>query len=165
MGVTVTGTPLVTAPTPLSIKPSPLLKTAVSAVEFPAVIVAKPEVKPLSIGAGTTDRVQLWTASLPIPFCALNVRLYVPASPTAGVPASRPVEALNVRPLGSVPLSKKTGAGNPVAVTVNDPNVPTVNVVLFALVMTGAAAIATMDAPQIEPAHALIAADPFGAIA
>ncbi len=41
-------------------------------------------------------------------------------------------------PLGSAPLSLKNGVGEPVVVTVNAPAVPTVNVVLPALVMVGA---------------------------
>lgn len=45
---------------------------------------------------------------------------------------------LNVRPLGSAPVSVKEGVGVPVVVTVNVPAVPTVNVVLFVLVMLGA---------------------------
>jgi hypothetical protein len=40
-------------------------------------------------------------------------------------------------PLGRAPLSEKVGTGEPVAVTVNDPAVPTVKVALLALVMTG----------------------------
>ena len=55
----------------------------------------------------------------------------------AGVPLSAPVVALSVTPLGSAPVSLKVGAGEPVAVTVNDPAVPTVKVVLLALVMAG----------------------------
>jgi len=58
--------------------------------------------------------------------------------PAPGVPLSTPVVALNVTPLGSVPLSLRVGVGKPVAVTVNEPAVPTVNVVLLALVMAGA---------------------------
>ena len=58
--------------------------------------------------------------------------------PAAGVPPSTPVPALNVTPLGSDPVALRLGAGKPVAVTVNDPAVPTTNVVLFALVMAGA---------------------------
>ena len=50
----------------------------------------------------------------------------------------RRCSALNVTPLGSAPVSLSVGAGNPVAVTVNVPAVPTVNVVLFALVIAGA---------------------------
>jgi len=52
------------------------------------------------------------------------------------VPLSTPA-ALNVTPLGSVPLSLRVGVGKPVAVTGNEPAVPTVNVVLLALVMAG----------------------------
>jgi hypothetical protein len=44
----------------------------------------------------------------------------------------------NVTPLGSVPVSRSDGVGVPVAVTVKLPAVPTVNVVLFALVIAGA---------------------------
>jgi hypothetical protein len=53
------------------------------------------------------------------------------------VPLSTPAE-LNVTPLGSDPVSLKVGAGYPVAVTVNEPEVPTVKVALFALVIAGA---------------------------
>ena len=61
----------------------------------------------------------------------------MPPVPAAGVPLSTPVVALNVTPLGSVPLSLRVGAGEPVTVTVNEPAVPTVKVALFALVMAG----------------------------
>ena len=163
VGVTVLATPFVTVPIPLSIEPIPLLNAGVSVVELPKTMVSDAAVKLLITGARTMDSVKLWTASLPIPFCALNVRLYVPSVPVAGVPASRPVEVLNVRPVGRVPLSTKTGVGDPVAVTVNDPKAPTVNAVLFGLVMTGAAAVPTTAEPHIVPAHALIVADPAGA--
>jgi hypothetical protein len=43
----------------------------------------------------------------------------------------------NVTPLGSVPDSVKDGAGVPVVVTVKLPVVPTVNVVLLALLIAG----------------------------
>jgi hypothetical protein len=46
-----------------------------------------------------------------------------------------PVE--RVKPEGRAPVSENVGAGEPVAVTVKDPDPPTVNVVLFALVMRG----------------------------
>ena len=62
--------------------------------------------------------------------------------PAPGVPLNTPVVALNVTPLGSVPVSLRVGVGEPVAVTVNVPAVPTVNVVLFALVIAGACAAA-----------------------
>jgi hypothetical protein len=44
----------------------------------------------------------------------------------------------NVTPLGRAPVWLKVGAGTPVAVTVNVPAVPTLNVVLVALVIAGA---------------------------
>jgi hypothetical protein len=55
----------------------------------------------------------------------------------AGVPLSTPAED-KVTPLGRVPLSLNVGAGKPVAVTVKEPAVPTLNVVLLALVIAGA---------------------------
>ena len=44
-----------------------------------------------------------------------------------------------VTPLGSAPISVRVGVGVPVVVTENVPAAPTVNVVLLALVITGAA--------------------------
>jgi hypothetical protein len=44
----------------------------------------------------------------------------------------------NVTPPGSAPVSVRVGVGDPVVVTVKLPAVPTVNVVLFALVIAGA---------------------------
>jgi hypothetical protein len=56
----------------------------------------------------------------------------------AGVPLNTPA-VLSVTPLGSVPVSVKVIAvGKPVAVAVNDPAEPTVNVVVLELVMAGA---------------------------
>jgi len=43
----------------------------------------------------------------------------------------------NVTPLGSVPVSVSVGVGAPVVVTVKLPAVPTINVMLFPLVITG----------------------------
>ena len=65
----------------------------------------------------------------------------MPAVPDAGVPLSVAVPfplVTNVTPLGSAPLSLTDGVGVPVAVTVKLPAVPTVNVVLLALVIAGA---------------------------
>jgi hypothetical protein len=45
---------------------------------------------------------------------------------------------VNVTPVGNVPVSLNVGVGVPVAITVNVPGVPTVNVVLLPLVITGA---------------------------
>jgi len=53
-----------------------------------------------------------------------------------GVPDKTPPE--KVTPVGRVPASVIVGVGEPVAVTVNVPAVPTTKVVLFALVMAGA---------------------------
>ena len=72
----------------------------------------------------------------PTPLFAVNVILYVPPVPVAGMPLRTP--ALKVTPLGNVPDSPIVGTGNPVAVTVNDPAVPAVNVVLAPLVIAGA---------------------------
>jgi hypothetical protein len=55
---------------------------------------------------------------------------------SVGVPDRTPPE--NVTPVGSVPASEIVGVGKPVAVTVNVPAAPVVNVVLLALVMAGA---------------------------
>ena len=59
---------------------------------------------------------------------------------TVGVPLNTPVAAVNVTPFGSAPDSESVGVGKPVAVTVKEPSEPTVNVVLSASVMDGAAA-------------------------
>jgi len=56
--------------------------------------------------------------------------------PAAGVPLRTPA-AVKVTPAGSAPVSVKAGAGEPVAVTLNDPAAPTVNVVWSALVIAG----------------------------
>ena len=73
---------------------------------------------------------------MPTPLFAVNVIGYVPAVPEAGIPLRTP--ALKVTPLGNVPDSLMAGAGYPVADTVNNPEEPTVNVVLIALVIAGA---------------------------
>jgi hypothetical protein len=89
-------------------------------------------------GPWFTVSVKLCVASAPAPLCAVNVMGYVPPLPAAGVPLSVPVAAVNVTPLGSAPVSLNVGAGSPTAVTVNVPAVPTVKVVLLALVIAGA---------------------------
>ena len=66
---------------------------------------------------------------------AMMVMGYEPAVFAAGVPLSTP--AANVTPAGRVPDSLKVGAGNPDAITVNEPRLPTVNVVAAALVKVG----------------------------
>ena len=71
------------------------------------------------------------------PLLAVIVIGYVPAVPAAGVPLNTPA-VVNVTPDGNVPVSLKVGAGDPVAVTVNVPTLPTVNVVLLVLVIADA---------------------------
>src|SRR5262249_39023773 len=89
-------------------------------------------------GAWFTVRVKFCTAFGGTPFDAVNGIGYVPPVRAAGVPDSTFVDVLNVTPAGRVPASVIVGVGFPVAVTVNDPATPTVNVVLFAEVITGA---------------------------
>lgn len=63
------------------------------------------------------------------------------AVPAAGVPLRVAVPfplSLNVTPPGSAPVSVSDGVGAPVVVTERVPAVPTLNVVLLALVKTGA---------------------------
>jgi hypothetical protein len=52
---------------------------------------------------------------------------------------------LNVTPLGNAPASLKVGAGEPLVVTVKLPAVPTVNVVLLALVIAGPVIVAIVN--------------------
>jgi hypothetical protein len=105
-------------------------------VNVPAVPTAKVALFALVIAGGEfTVSVKLWLAFGASPFCAVNVIRYVPL--TVGVPDKIPVSGLKVTPFGSVPLSLRAGAGVPVVVTVNDPAVPTVNFVVFALVIAG----------------------------
>src|SRR5271169_1854931 len=68
-----------------------------------------------------------------------------------GVPASTPVAAVKVTPLGKAPDSDNVGAGVPVAVTVNVPATPTWNVALLALVMAGATATGGANAFRLPP--------------
>ena len=68
-----------------------------------------------------------------MPFVAVNVTVYVPPVPASGVPANTPLGASNVTPDGNAPDSDKAGAGKPLAVTVNVPADPTVNVVAAGL--------------------------------
>jgi hypothetical protein len=89
-------------------------------------------------GAWSTVSVKFCVALAPTPFSAVKAIEYTPPVPALGVPASTPVDVLNVTPAGSDPDSAKVGAGNPDAVTLNVPGVPAVKVVLLALVIAGA---------------------------
>src|SRR5262245_11246034 len=73
-----------------------------------------------------------------MPLVAVSVTLWVPPVPGSGVPLRRPA-ADNVTPAGNVPAVTLTvGAGKPVITTLNEPALPTVKVVAFALVIAGA---------------------------
>jgi hypothetical protein len=79
-----------------------------------------------------------WVAALPTPLLAIIVMEYIPCVSGPGVPPSTPLTAPNEIPAGSAPVSLKVGDGKPVAVTLNVPGLPTVKLVLFALVIAGA---------------------------
>ena len=87
-----------------------------------------------------------WVASAPAPLWAVKVIGKVPL--TEAAPFSTPPE--KVTPLGSAPDSLMVGAGDPVAVTVNDPAVPLANLALLTEVMV-AAAVTPGTAVQVKP--------------
>jgi hypothetical protein len=90
-------------------------------------------------GAWSTVRVKDWVAFGLTPLLALMVKGYVP--PVAGVPARVAVPlpwSTKVTPDGNAPISESDGLGNPVLVTVNDPALPSLKVVLAAEVTDGA---------------------------
>jgi len=70
----------------------------------------------------------------------------VPPDPGAAVPESWavPVPAVNVTPVGKVPLSDRVGVGTPLAEIVNVPAVPVTKLVLDAEVTTGATGFTTL---------------------
>jgi hypothetical protein len=87
-----------------------------------------------------TVNVKLCVAAGLTPFDAVNCRLYIPPVPDAGVPESKP-PAERLRPLGkdAPVLVNVIAVGKPEAVSWNIvPAVPTVKVVLAALVKLGA---------------------------
>src|ERR1700722_12756402 len=88
-------------------------------------------------GASSMTRVKVWDASGLSPLVAVKVSVSVPPVPVAGVPLSTPVAASNESRVGSAPVSPNWGVGAPAAVTSNVPAVPTTNVALLALVITG----------------------------
>jgi hypothetical protein len=83
-----------------------------------------------------TFRVNACVAAVPNPFEAVTVNVYVPAGVAVVLVRTPAVE--NVTPVGSVPDSVNVGAGNPVAVTVNELAVPAVKVADAALVIAAA---------------------------
>jgi len=144
--------PSVAVPFPLFVKVTPLGRApdslsagvgnpVVVTVKLPAVPTANVVLFALVIaGAWFTVNVKLWVAAVPTPLLAVIVSEYVPPVPV-GVPLRVAVPfplSVKVTPLGRVPDSLSAGVGDPVVVTVKLPAVPTVNVVLFALVIAGA---------------------------
>jgi hypothetical protein len=79
--------------------------------------------------------------------------------PAAGVPESKP-PLLKVTPVGSEPeVTLKVGAGLPVPVTLNEPALPTVNVVALLDVIAGASLTVSVSetlAAEPTPLFALI---------
>ena len=84
-------------------------------------------------GGWPTVNVNFWVA----PLLAAMLIEYVPIVFGAGIPLSRPA-AEKLTPAGSVPVSLNVNGGAPEAVTVNEPRLPTVNIVAAALVMASA---------------------------
>jgi hypothetical protein len=117
-------------------------KPVVVTVKVPAPPTENVVLAPLVIaGAWSTVSVKDCVAFGVIPFCAAMEKEYVLPVPAAGVPLRVAVPFLlstKVTPVGSAPVGVRDGVGKPVVVTMKDPAVPTVNVVLAALVMEGA---------------------------
>ena len=88
------------------------------------------------IAGQTTLSVKFCVASGGTPLVAVNTSGNAPVC--VAVPPSTRVAGVNVTPVGSVPVCDTVGVGKPVVVTVNVPGVPTVKVVLAALVIAGA---------------------------
>ena len=80
--------------------------------------------------------VKACVAAVPTPLLAVTVNLYCPAG--AAVVLIKTPADVSVTPVGSVPVAVKVGAGKPVALNVNDPAVPPVNVAVAAVVIAGA---------------------------
>src|SRR5215470_9240840 len=77
-----------------------------------------------------------------MPLLAVNVIGNDWPAPVVAMPASLPLPfplSVKVTPRGSAPVSVNDGVGVPVVVTMEVPTVPTVNVVLLALVMAATA--------------------------
>ena len=138
------GVPLSTPPANVTPAGSAPVSLKVGAGNPDAVTVNEPRLPTLNVvaaalvtaGAWFIVNVKLCVAFDPTPLLAVMVMGYEPPVFAAGVPLSTPAE--NVTPAGSVPVSLRVGAGNPDAVTVNEPRLPTLNVVAAALVTAGA---------------------------
>jgi len=120
-GVTFTGVPLVTAPTPLLILPVPLMNTGVNVVDFPAVIVAAPDKKLVTAGAGNTVTVKpLVVALKPCASVTLIVSVWLLAA-VVGVPYTVTVLV--------VLLPRDKPAGPTTSVHANGPTPPVIDTV------------------------------------
>ena len=85
--------------------------------------------------------VKVCVPGLPTPLLAVMLMAYALPVPGAGVPANVAVPSpllVKVTLLGNAPVSPNDAVGVPVVVTVKVPAVPTVNVALLELVITGA---------------------------
>jgi hypothetical protein len=88
-----------------------------------------------AFGAALITRLKDCIAGDPAPFVAVKtISSYIPAIPSGGVPARVFVVALKVIPEGRYPDSEIAGAGEPVAVTANDPRCASVKVTVAGLV-------------------------------
>ena len=97
--------------------------------------------------AAFTVRVKAWVALGSVPLAAVKVMGKLPLA--VGVPLNIPVEAVKVTPPGSAPDSLRVIGAVPVAVTWNEPAVPTVKAALLALVMVGATEAAEWKARSV----------------
>ena len=123
---------------PLSVKVGAGKPVAVTVNELAAFTTNVAPFALVMAGAWFTVSMKFWVAFDETPFEAVMVMGYVPPVPAPGVPLSMPAE-FKVTPLGSVPVSLKViVVGKPEAVTVNEPAVPVVKVVLAPLVIAGA---------------------------
>ena len=121
---------------PVSLKVAARMASDVTVKEpaAPTVKVVLAAVRMVGARPSVTN-VNFWVALGVTPLLAVMVMAYVPT--VLADPLSTPAE-VKVTPAGSAPVSLKVGAGNPVAVTVNELAVPAVKILLVALVMTGA---------------------------
>ena len=145
------GVPLsVAVPLPLSVKVKPVgnaVDSLIAGVGDPAVVTVNDPGVPranvalfaLVMASPVTFRVKFCTAFGPAPLTA--VKLMGNPPPLAGFPLSVAVPlplSVKVTPMGNAPDSVIVGTGDPLVVNVNDPGIPTTNVVVLPLVMDGA---------------------------
>jgi hypothetical protein len=105
VGETLTGVPLVTAPTPIFTLPVPLLNTAVRVVELPVVIVASAGVKLVITGAAITVNVIVpEVATPPWESVTLTVKVTGPGAIDDEIVPEIAPELLNAKPVGRLPV-------------------------------------------------------------